>query len=93
VIVDLPVDVRVNNEWPEGLAATLRSTAAAFSRPPRSPPFQESEIEAKENKRFQGLPLVVPKLISEEQDICDDDGDDEQHDVDGGNHLVAAIRR
>jgi molybdenum cofactor cytidylyltransferase len=25
VIIDLPVEVRVNNEWEEGLAATLRS--------------------------------------------------------------------
>ena len=29
VIVDLPVDVRVNNEWREGLAATLRSAVRA----------------------------------------------------------------
>jgi CTP:molybdopterin cytidylyltransferase MocA len=29
VIVDLPVDVRVNDEWEEGLAATLRSAVRA----------------------------------------------------------------
>jgi CTP:molybdopterin cytidylyltransferase MocA len=29
VIVDLPVDVRVNDEWAEGLAATLRSAVRA----------------------------------------------------------------
>jgi CTP:molybdopterin cytidylyltransferase MocA len=29
VIVDLPVDVRVNDEWEEGLAATLRSAVGA----------------------------------------------------------------
>jgi CTP:molybdopterin cytidylyltransferase MocA len=29
VIVDLPVEVRVNNEWQEGLAATLRSAVRA----------------------------------------------------------------
>jgi molybdenum cofactor cytidylyltransferase len=29
VIVDLPVEVRVNNEWKEGLAATLRSAVRA----------------------------------------------------------------
>jgi CTP:molybdopterin cytidylyltransferase MocA len=29
VIIDLPVDVRVNDEWEEGLAATLRSAVRA----------------------------------------------------------------
>jgi len=29
VIADLPVDVRVNDEWAEGLAATLRSAVRA----------------------------------------------------------------